>query len=215
MPKGLTKRRPRTVARLLDAALDLFAEQGFHATTIAQVCERAGYTRGAFYSNFTTMDDLFFGLFEAHADQEAQRFDHALAELDTADTSVERVIELLARADPEETTWFLVAAEFSLYANRDANARALLATHNARLRAHVATLVAKLLQLTGRTATTDLNDMARLVMAIREGSLAQSLIEPDELPAGHLEQKFWPILFLTLSEPTAPSGDVAAAPGRA
>ncbi|WP_279579783.1 TetR/AcrR family transcriptional regulator [Fodinicola feengrottensis] len=70
MPKGPTRRRPRTVARLLDAALELFAEQGFGSTTIGQVCERAGYTRGAFYSNFATMDDLFYALFDAHSEDE-------------------------------------------------------------------------------------------------------------------------------------------------
>ncbi|MFI6446619.1 TetR family transcriptional regulator [Kitasatospora sp. NPDC050543] len=46
MPKGVTKRRPRTRAALLRAALETFAEQGFHAASIEHICERAGYTRG-------------------------------------------------------------------------------------------------------------------------------------------------------------------------
>ncbi|NUR25913.1 MAG: helix-turn-helix transcriptional regulator, partial [Catenulispora sp.] len=48
MPKGMTKRRPQTLSRLLDAALEAFAATGFGGTRIEDVCERAGYTGGAF-----------------------------------------------------------------------------------------------------------------------------------------------------------------------
>lgn len=47
-----TRRRDETRARLVAAAAEVFAEQGITASTIEQVCERAGYSRGAFYSNF-------------------------------------------------------------------------------------------------------------------------------------------------------------------
>jgi AcrR family transcriptional regulator len=201
MPKGPTKRRPQTVARLLDGALELFAEQGFGGTTIAEVCERAGYTRGAFYSNFATMDDLFFALFDAHADGEVERYDQALAELDGAGGSVEPVIKRLAQVDARESAWFLVSAEFTLYAIRHPDARRVLAEHHARVRAHVVQLLARILERTGRTATVDLEEMARLFISTRDGSLAQSLVEPDRLPAGHLEETFWPILFQALSHP--------------
>ncbi|MEU7162715.1 helix-turn-helix domain-containing protein, partial [Streptomyces chrestomyceticus] len=50
MPKSPTKRRPATVAALTDSALALFAERGFHATSISDIVQQAGLTRGAFYS---------------------------------------------------------------------------------------------------------------------------------------------------------------------
>ena len=51
-----TTRRQATRERLLDAAFEVFAEQGVHASTVEQIAERAGFTRGAFYSNFTTKE---------------------------------------------------------------------------------------------------------------------------------------------------------------
>ena len=54
-----TRRRAETRSRLLRAALEVFSEKGFGRTTVDDVCARAGYTRGAFYSNFVSLDELF------------------------------------------------------------------------------------------------------------------------------------------------------------
>ncbi|QIK82305.1 TetR/AcrR family transcriptional regulator [Sanguibacter sp. HDW7] len=51
-------RRARTREKLLDAALSLFAEAGIATTSIEAICERAGFTRGAFYSNFADKAEL-------------------------------------------------------------------------------------------------------------------------------------------------------------
>lgn len=44
--------------------LALVAEHGTTNVSIGAICERAGFTRGAFYSNFKTVDDVFFALYE-------------------------------------------------------------------------------------------------------------------------------------------------------
>jgi AcrR family transcriptional regulator len=62
MARGMTKRRPITITALLDAAMDLFAEQGYGPTSIPDICVRAGLTKGAFYSNFLNKDALFLTL---------------------------------------------------------------------------------------------------------------------------------------------------------
>jgi len=51
----------------MQAATTLFAERGFGQVSIEQICEAAGYTRGAFYSNFDSVDELFFALYSERA----------------------------------------------------------------------------------------------------------------------------------------------------
>lgn len=53
----------------MQAALDVFADRGFHGASIENICEKAGFTRGAFYSNFAGKDELFFTLFDASSEQ--------------------------------------------------------------------------------------------------------------------------------------------------
>jgi AcrR family transcriptional regulator len=64
-----TRSRENTRARLLDAAAQVFAEVGLDGASVEAVCERAGFTRGAFYSNFESKDELFLMLAGSVAEQ--------------------------------------------------------------------------------------------------------------------------------------------------
>ncbi|MFG2332545.1 TetR/AcrR family transcriptional regulator [Streptomyces sp. NPDC048604] len=203
MPKGITGRRPRTRAALLKAALETFAEQGYHASSIEQICEGAGYTRGAFYSNFSSKDELFLALFDEHSERIVSRLAQAVDELEPADFTLEGLAALAARIEPDERDWYLVTTEFTLYAIRDRQAAWVLARHDARLRAELARGLTSVLRRAGRELTVDADRFARLLVALREGGLAQSYVEPDELPPGALEKDFLPPLLAALTVPAA------------
>ncbi|MGO1384581.1 MAG: TetR/AcrR family transcriptional regulator [Arachnia sp.] len=64
-----TPRREQTRLRLVEAAIDEFAVRGLDATSVEQLCEAAGFSRGAFYSNFANKDDLCIAIMEFHRDQ--------------------------------------------------------------------------------------------------------------------------------------------------
>jgi AcrR family transcriptional regulator len=51
--------------RILASAVQLFAEQGFDATTVQQVVDRAEVTKGALYHYFDSKDDLLFEIYHA------------------------------------------------------------------------------------------------------------------------------------------------------
>ncbi|MFB7394542.1 TetR/AcrR family transcriptional regulator [Streptomyces sp. NPDC056191] len=190
MPKGVTRRRPRTRAALLKAALETFAEHGFHATTIEQICERAGYTRGAYYSNFASKEELFLALFDEHSDRTVRRLAESIDALTAEEYTLTRLAELAARVEPDERDWYLVTTEFTLHAIRDPQAAWVLARHDARLRTEIARGLTLVLRRAGRELTVDADRFARLLIALREGGLAQSYVEPAELPPGSLERQF-------------------------
>jgi AcrR family transcriptional regulator len=54
-----TARREATRRRLYEAAVTLIAEQGFSATTVDEIAERAGVAKGTVYYNFASKNDLF------------------------------------------------------------------------------------------------------------------------------------------------------------
>jgi len=57
-----TRRRAATRARLLSAAREVIAERGAGGATVEGIAERAGFTRGAFYSNYSSLDELIVDL---------------------------------------------------------------------------------------------------------------------------------------------------------
>jgi AcrR family transcriptional regulator len=44
------------------AAEQTFARDGYEAARLEDIAARAGYTRGAFYANFASKEDIFFAL---------------------------------------------------------------------------------------------------------------------------------------------------------
>ncbi len=57
--------KARTRAYLLEAAAELFRRHGFEGTSVEQIAEEAGYTKGALYTHFASKEDLFAALLES------------------------------------------------------------------------------------------------------------------------------------------------------
>ena len=65
------ERKEMTRELLLDAAIEVFAEKGYHGASLDDVAEAAGFTKGAVYSNFTRKSDLFRALCERETQRAA------------------------------------------------------------------------------------------------------------------------------------------------
>ncbi|MEU6578251.1 TetR/AcrR family transcriptional regulator [Streptomyces sp. NPDC046805] len=177
--KRVTKRRVRTRARLLDAAFTVFAAKGFGRVSIEEVCEAAGFSRGAFYSNFATLDELFFALYRERADLIAAQVADALA-LDGPDldvtASVDRVTEVLLL----DVDWLLVKTDFLVHAARDPDVAQALLDHRARLRGAIAERLSRARGHTELPAVLgDVDGAARAVVAAYDGVTTQLLLDRD------------------------------------
>ncbi|MET8815221.1 TetR/AcrR family transcriptional regulator [Streptomyces sp. NPDC004549] len=203
MPKSPTKRRPLTRAGLMESALALFTERGFHATSISDIVERAGLTRGAFYSNYRDKEELFLALYDAHTDRLLARLAEAGSGLEAEGDPVARFLDRIGQS-PEERGWFLVSMEFTLHAARDPGTARALAVHEERLTQGLARLVARALAATGRQAAVPTEDLTRLVVALSEGLTALQLIQStrDDAVQG-LARRITPHLIEALTEPAA------------
>ncbi len=57
-------RGEETRERILNAALEAFGRYGYDATSVAEICRRAGVTKGGFYHHFPSKKALFLDLLE-------------------------------------------------------------------------------------------------------------------------------------------------------
>ena len=64
--KRLTREESKEVTRLrlIEAAERLFIRKGFDDTSVDEISEMAGYSRGAFYSNFENKDQVFLAVID-------------------------------------------------------------------------------------------------------------------------------------------------------
>jgi AcrR family transcriptional regulator len=83
-------------ARLLGAAVSLFAEKGFDATSVQEIVERAAVTKGAMYHYFKSKDDLLYEIYHGLIGQQLADLDRILAKgLPAADTVRAIIVDLV------------------------------------------------------------------------------------------------------------------------
>lgn len=175
----VTKRRAETRARLLDAAFRVFAAKGFGQTRIDDVCAAAGYTRGAFYSNYATLDELFFDLYDERAALIAAQVTESLTG-PPPDAPIADIIERTVATLLLDRDWLLVKTDFLLHASRNPALAGRLAAHRDQLRQAVQERLASVRgQLALAPPLADAAAAARAVVAAYDGVTIQLLLDGD------------------------------------
>ncbi len=106
----------------MQAAKEIFARDGFQAAKLEQIVARAGYTRGAFYANFRSKEELFLTVARQEIDSLVES---TLETIRTGKNSEEKCQAMLRalRENPDTKRWALVWLEFNLFVLRHAKSR--------------------------------------------------------------------------------------------
>jgi AcrR family transcriptional regulator len=179
-PRRVTRRRAATRQRLLEAAREVFAEEGFGRASVEDVCGRAGYTRGAFYSNFASLEELFLAMW---AQRSAAMLETLTASLEATDSDtllsledgIDRLLELL----PLDDHWHRIEAEFTAHALRVPALRATMAAREAQIAGALLPFIDRALARVGRRVI-DREAFAAALVAVHDGTAVQCLIEPGD-----------------------------------
>jgi AcrR family transcriptional regulator len=164
----------QTREELLAAAQRRFFEAGYHATTLDDVADAAGYTKGAVYSTFGSKAGLFLALFDDMVDQ---RLASTRAVIDTENSGSAASLQALADQPVEERNarFLLLSIEFWVHAAREP---ALLDAFSERYRR----LRASLAELAPADSPLDPQRWALVTLALSNGFALERLIDPDGVP---------------------------------
>lgn len=158
-------RRQATRERLLDAAIEVFSEHGLQGAAVETICSVAGFTRGAFYSNFDSKEQLFLAVLQRELERRAKQLREKVAEvepylreLSSSDQPIEfaevaRLATSFFTHEHQATTWFVLETEFLLLAMRDPS---IAPGHEAFLQSFysgISGVVDRVVRAAGRTFT--------------------------------------------------------------
>ena len=93
----LSPKRTQTQQRLLDAAFRVLASDGFAGASIWTIVAEAGFTRGAFYSNFESKEELFAAVVDREMRRRLELVKVAVAQLGEGKVPVPVTADVLGK----------------------------------------------------------------------------------------------------------------------
>jgi AcrR family transcriptional regulator len=167
--------------RLLAAAEQLLADQGYHATSVDQVVRLAGLTKGAFYWNFDSKEELFLGLLEERFDSRARALMTMVAAASAEETTSGRVGEAIAAMIGDHRQVVLLMNEFWALAVRDERVRERWIERQNGLRDDLASALEARHETTGVPLTVDAQKLATALIAMADGLAMDWVAEPGTI----------------------------------
>jgi AcrR family transcriptional regulator len=200
-----TERREQTRQELVAAAEACFVSRGFHASSVEEVAERAGYTKGAVYSNFAAKEDLFFAVYERRVEQVLTEVVPGLRQLGAERAFDELAAGALHRRDPDDG-WRAVFFEFWAHVVRHPELRERFAAIHARFLEPLAEAVQQLAEDRGLTLPSDVtaSQVAVAWYAMEVGLNLERLTQPQTVDRALARRMGWLLLEAAL-DGTRPS----------
>jgi AcrR family transcriptional regulator len=180
-PAPLSARRAQTRERLMAAATAVFAERGVIGASVEEICEAAGFTRGAFYSNFADKDALVLALLEAGVAAQYAAAERAVDELKAVSGShspAELVWQALARFEAmgqPSREGVLAQRELMLHAARVPSLRAPYLAFQEACAARLQDLIGDALRVAGLEFVLPFDQALELLVATHDHSEARML----------------------------------------
>lgn len=195
------ERQAQTRQQLLDAAAQVFVERGFAGSSVEAISEQAGYTRGAFYSNFDSKEQLFAELLQ----QRVYTIYRGIAERSAAghNPTLRETGQQLAeiQADPQGQWLFRLWLELLAHAGRDEGFREMAAGFWSGTRAMSSAGIERAYAEGGQQPPANADHLASAMIALDIGLALQHFVDPDAVPL-----ELYPELYELLFGPHAPRG---------
>jgi AcrR family transcriptional regulator len=177
-----------TRARLLEAARKVFVVRGFHGTTVDAVAERAGFSKGAVYSQFDSKDDLYLALLDRHIDERLREVDHVCTSAADVDTLVDALAAQWLERSQRARGWALLATEFRVHAARHFSVQRRHAAMHHRLRVGIADALGRAWARLGYRPELSAADAARFGLAWGTGLLLERWSDDCAFDDGELRR---------------------------
>ena len=183
MAERLTRadQRARTRARLIAAAEQVFIRQGFHAASVEEVAEEAGFSKGAVYSNFESKDELFLSVLEGRLDSRALAIEVGIDPNKPVSQQATEAGDGFFEVFLRDPGWSLLLMEYAAHAARHEDLRHRFAQRNQRMRTRITELIAYHLGAMGVTSPVPVDQLATILFSLGNGIIMEKLTDPDAI----------------------------------
>jgi AcrR family transcriptional regulator len=189
----------RTRNLLIEAARNEIVKQGFALASVRDIAEAAGFSQGAFYSNFPDKEAILLELVQRHQSEERAKIEAALNSAQGDASTAMSGLEKWAATINSDSGFAVLAVELQLQALRSASFAQGYNELNRKHRRAVGVLVTRLFELLGRKVPADPVEIATGFIALGRGMALMSK-DGETSPSGRIVVTF--LKALIASAPT-------------
>ncbi len=172
------ERKAETRAALLGSAAQLFSGRGLEGTSVDQIAADAGYTKGAFYANFRSKEELFLVMLDEKYAAELERFEAGLPGEGVPAEEVRAAAEDFIRFVWSDPQWPKLYFEFVAYAVRHPRFREELAARDRALRERMTIVIEAASEGFPGDPPFPAEDLAAMIFCMANGFVMGQLVEP-------------------------------------
>jgi AcrR family transcriptional regulator len=179
--KALTRKekQARTRAKLMRSAAKLFCRHGLEQASVDDIAQDAGFTKGAFYSNFKSKEELFLAMLDEKFGEEIDRIESALQADEAPDEAARHAGEAFVRSVRADREWERLYFEFIAYASRNEDFRQEFLTRCLAMNERLEEVYRRWHDRVGITAPMPLRDITSMVSIMADGFLLWEHLDPS------------------------------------
>ncbi len=177
------ERTEATRARLIQSAEKIFARDGFEVAKLEEIAADAGYTRGAFYANFDSKEDLFFALLEKEISTRISNLEKEIGKVQEPEAKLKAMKEFFL-SKSRDRRWCLLALEFKLFAVRHPEVKRRLAAMHRRFVAPRVGMLEDVMRALGRELPASAFAMGASLATLGNSLMLEHMLDPALMTQG-------------------------------
>ncbi len=181
LPSRHQERTDITRSRFLQAAEKIFARDGFEAAKLEEIAAEAGYTRGAFYANFNTKEDLFLAMLEREITTRIESVRKHVAKYKEPSQKLSALRDFWLDMCLDRR-WSVLALEFKLFAVRHPEVKARLAAMHRNLVSSGVEILQQIMNEVGRKLPVPAYAVGQALYAASSGLSLEHMLDRTAMP---------------------------------
>jgi AcrR family transcriptional regulator len=183
MPRLTRKeKQAHTRACLMQSAARVFTKRGLQQASIDEVSEDAGFTKGAFYANFKSKEELFLAMLDERFSARIEEIERVIAGDGSTAEKAQRAGDDFTQMIVADREWQRLFFEFSAYAARNDEFREELVTRYRSMRDRVAAALRARCEAAGLEMALPYDQIALMTCAMANGVALEKLLEGEAVP---------------------------------
>ncbi len=176
------EQQARTRQTLLASAARILACKGLHRASIDDIAADAGFTKGAFYANFSSKEELFLVMLDEHFAERLAAVERVTAGGGDLAAQARQAGDDFIAALRGDEEWCRLFLEFASHAARHEEFRKEFVVRNERLRDGITEIFERRMAELGVEPVIPPRTVAQMTFAMAHGVAVEQLLDPEHTP---------------------------------